>query len=85
MYTNNVDDMGISEVRLGQSAELMSDKYRMFYSSSDAKGSHGVGVVLGPCVRNKVISVRYVDNRMIMVSIKGEKSRLNESANSHAR
>ena len=42
---NKVDVMGISEVRWKQSGELMSDEFRMFYSSGDAKGSHGVGVV----------------------------------------
>ena len=31
--------MGISEVRWVQSGELMSDEFRMFYSSDDAKGS----------------------------------------------
>ena len=39
----------------------------MFYSSGDAKGSHAGGVVSGPRVRDKVLSVRYVDNRAMMV------------------
>ena len=34
----------------------MSDECRMFYSSGDAKGNHGIGVVLGPRARDKVIS-----------------------------
>ena len=45
----------------------------MYYSSDNAKGSHGVGVVLGPCVSNKLISVCHVDNRMMVVRLQGEK------------
>ena len=45
----------------------------MFYSSGDAKGNHGVGVVLGPRARGKVISVHYVDNRVIVVRLQGKK------------
>ena len=41
---NKVDVMGLSEVRWEQSGELMSDEFRMFYSSGDAKGNHGVCV-----------------------------------------
>ena len=53
-----------------------------FYSSGDAKGSHDVGVVvLGPRVRDKVISVRYVDNQMMMARLQGKKSSLSDSAN----
>ena len=51
----------------------MSDEFRMFYSSGDAKGNHGVGVVLGPRVRYKVILVHYVDNRMMVVGLQGKK------------
>ena len=65
--------MGIPEVKWEQNDELMSDEFRMFYSSGDAKGSHCVRVALGPRVRDKVISVRYVDNRMLIVRIQGEK------------
>ena len=61
MRRNEVDVMGISEVGWEQSGELTIDEFRMFYSSGDAKGSYGVGVVLGPCVSDKVILVRYVD------------------------
>ena len=61
------------EVSWEQSGELMSDGFRMFYSSGDAEGIHGVGVVLGLRVRVKVISVRYVDNGKIMVRIQGKK------------
>ena len=43
MRRNKVDVMGISEVRWKQSGELMSDEFRMFYSSGDVKGNHGVG------------------------------------------
>ena len=49
----------------------MSDEFRMFYSSGDAKGSHGVGVILGTRVRDKVISVHFVDRLMMVV--KGKK------------
>ena len=45
----------------------------MFYSSGDAKGNHGVGVVLGPRARDKVISVCYVDNRVMVVRLQGKK------------
>ena len=69
MRRNKVDVMGISELRW----ELMSDEFRMFYYSGDAKGNHGVGVVLGPCAKDKVISVRYVDNRVMVVWLKGKK------------
>ena len=50
----------------------MSDEFRMFYSSGDAKG---VGVVLGPRARDKVISVRYryVENRVMVVRLQGKK------------
>ena len=84
MRRNKVDVMGTSEVRWEQSGELMSDEFRMFYSSDDAKVSQGFGVVLGPHVRDKVISVRYVDNQMIMVEDTIEKSGLSDSANLHA-
>ena len=73
MRRNKVDVMGISEVRWQQSGELTSDELRMFYSSGDAKGSHGVRVASGSCVREKLISVHYVDNRMIIMRIQGEK------------
>ena len=73
MRRNKVDVMGISEVRWEQSGELMNDEFRMFYSSGDAKGNHGVGVVLGPRARDKVISVRYLDNRAMMVRLQGKK------------
>ena len=81
MRRNKVDVMGISEVRWKQSGELMSDEFRMFYSSGDAKGNHGVGEVLGPRARDKVISVRYVDNRVMVVRLQGEKSGLSDSTN----
>ena len=42
MRRNKVDVMGISEARWQQSGELMRDEFRMFYSSGDAKGSHGM-------------------------------------------
>ena len=51
----------------------MSDEFRMFYSNGDAKGSHGVGVVLRPRARDQAISVRYVDNRMMVVRLQGKK------------
>ena len=76
MRRNKVDVMGISEVRWEQSVELMSDEFRMFYSSGDAKGNHGVGVVLGPRARDKVKSVRYVYNRVIVVRLQGKKVNL---------
>ena len=83
MRRNKVDFMGISEVRWEQSDELMSEEFRMFYSCGDAKGNLGVGIVLGPLVRDKVISVRYVE-----LDDGGEvarkKSRLSDSENSHA-
>ena len=60
-------------MRCEQSGELMCDEFRMFYSSGDDKGSHGVGVVLGPCVRDKVITVSYVDNLIMTVMLKGTK------------
>ena len=50
MRRNKGDVMGISEVRWEESSELMSDEFRMFYSSHDAKrsviisGSHLVKV-----------------------------------------
>ena len=56
-----------------QSGELMTDEFGMFYSSGDAKGNHGVGVVLGPRAKDKVISVRYVDNRMMVLRLQGKK------------
>ena len=67
--------MGISEVRWEQSGELISDKFRMFYSSGDAKGNHGVGVVLGLRSRDKVISVRYVSGvfTWVVVRLQGKK------------
>ena len=65
--------MGISEVRWEQRDELMSDELRMFYSSGDAKGNHGVSVVLEPRARDKLISVRYVDNRVMVVRLNGKK------------
>ena len=68
-----MDVMGISEVRWKQSGELISDEFRKFYSSGDAKGNHGVGVVLGPRARDKVISVHYVDNRVMVVRLQGKK------------
>ena len=67
------DVMGILEVRWQQSGELMSDKFRMFYSSGDAKGSHGIRVVLGPRARDKVISVRYVNNQVMVMRLQGKK------------
>ena len=70
---NKVDVMGISEVRWQQSGELMRDEFRMFYSSDDAKGNHGVGIVLEPCASDKVISVHYVDNRVMVVRLQGKK------------
>ena len=73
MGSNKVDVMGILEVRWEQTGELMSGEFRMFYSSGDAKGSHGVGVVLGPCVRDKETSVRYVNNRAMLVRLQGKK------------
>ena len=73
MRRNKVDVLRISEVRWEQSDGLMSDEFRMFYSSGDAKGNHGVSVVLGPRARNKVISVRYVDNRVMVVRLQGKK------------
>ena len=51
----------------------MNDGFRMFYSSGDVKGSHDVGVVLGPRVRVKVISVRCVDNQTLVVRLQGKK------------
>ena len=51
MRRNKVDVTGISEVRCKQ-----SDEFRIFNSS----GSDGVGIVLCPCVRDKLISVSYV-------------------------
>ena len=73
MRSNKVDVMGISEVRWQQSGELISDKFRMFYSSGDAKGSHGVVVSLGPHVSIQVRSVRYLNNRMMVVRLQGKK------------
>ena len=55
MRRNKVDVMRISEVKWQQSGELISDEFRMFYSSGDAEGNHHVFVVLGSRVRDKVI------------------------------
>ena len=52
-----------------QNGELMYDEFRMFYFRGEAKGSHGIEVLLGPRVRDKMISVRYVDNQMIVVRL----------------
>ena len=68
MRRNKVDVMGLSEVRWEQCGELMSDEFRIFYSSGDAEGNHGAGVVLGPRAR-EVISVRNVDNRVMVVRL----------------
>ena len=56
-----------------QSGELISDEFRMFYSSGNAKGNHGVGVVLGSRARDKLISVRYVDKPVMVVRLQGKK------------
>ena len=47
MRRNRVDIMGISEMEWELSVELVRDEFRMFYSSGESKGSHGVGVLLG--------------------------------------
>ncbi|KAJ4436362.1 hypothetical protein ANN_18994, partial [Periplaneta americana] len=60
MRRNRVDMMEISEVRWEKSGEC--------------KRSHSVGVLLRPRVKDKVISVRYVDDRMIMVEEEVEES-----------
>ena len=72
MRRNNVDVMGISEVRWGQCGELTSNEFRLFYSSGDANGNHDVGVELGPRASDKVISVRCVDNRVMVVRLQGK-------------
>ena len=54
---NLKEEMRRNKVDIMRCGELMSDEFRMFYSSGDAKGSYGVGVVLGPCVKDEVISV----------------------------
>ena len=52
----------------------MCDEFKMFYSSGDAKGNHGVEVVLGPRASDKVISACYVDNRMMVVRLQGKET-----------
>lgn len=50
------------------------------YTDSESTGSHGVGILLGPHVEDKVILMHYVDDNGETTQ---EESRLNASANSH--
>ncbi|KAJ4440072.1 hypothetical protein ANN_08204, partial [Periplaneta americana] len=76
MRRNRMDVMGISEVKWKNSGELVSDEFKLFYSNGECKESHGVGVLLGPRVKDKVISVLYVDDQVIMVRLQGKKMNL---------
>ena len=42
-------------MRWEESSKITSDEFKTFYSSGDAKGNHGVGIVLGPHAWDKVI------------------------------
>ncbi|XP_039276087.1 craniofacial development protein 2-like [Nilaparvata lugens] len=76
MKRNRLDVMGMCEMRWGGNGELVSGDYKLFYSGEEKQGQHGVGVLLGPRVKDKVRRVDYIDGRLMMVRLEGSEKDL---------
>ena len=76
MRENNLDLLGICEVRWAGSGELRSDEYRIFYSGNEKGGHNGVGIILGKRLKEKVMRVEFVDDRLMMIRLKGKEKDL---------
>ncbi|XP_022194934.2 craniofacial development protein 2-like [Nilaparvata lugens] len=76
MKRNRLDVMGMCEMRWEGNGELVSGDYKLFYSGEEKQGQHGVGVLLGPRVKDKVRRVDYIDGRLMMVRLEGSEKDL---------
>ena len=76
MKLNNLDLVGLCEVRWKGSGEVRSGEYRMLYSGSEKGGRNGVGMILGKRLKDKLIKVEYIDDRVMMIRLQGKKKDL---------
>lgn len=72
MMKNRLDILGMCEVRWGGNGELESDGYRLYYSGQQVNGEYGVGVMVSPRMTKMVERVAYVDERIMMIRLKGK-------------
>lgn len=68
MEINNMDIVGVSELRWEGKDELRSGKVTMYYSGIK-RGTNGVGIVVKNDIAKRVQKVIYVDDRLIAIRI----------------
>ena len=71
MTTNNIDILGMSEVRWGGNGEIESGEYKLFYSGEDKNGRNGVGLMMKNSIEKRVIKIEYTNERIIWIRLKG--------------
>ena len=71
MKRNNVNVLGVGEVRWLGEGELWSDQYRVIYSGGKER-LRGVAIILDSSVATRVLEIKRGGDRMIMVKLHGE-------------
>ncbi|XP_023213563.1 craniofacial development protein 2-like [Centruroides sculpturatus] len=71
MKRQNLDILGLSEVRWEDSGDFFSDEFRVIYSCG-TKGKNGVAFILGEKVKNSVERIECKGDRILMIKIKSD-------------
>ena len=69
METNNIDILGLSEIRWSDKGDINFDGFRMIYSGPEKQGKQGVGILLSKNHINKIIQVSCINERLMSIKL----------------
>ena len=69
MEMNNIDILGLSEIRWSDKGDINIEGFRMIYSGPEKKGKQGVGILLSKNHIYKVIQVSCVNERLMSIKL----------------
>ena len=72
MARNNVDILGISELKCTEMGEFNSDDHYIYYCGQESLGRNGVAIMVDKRVQNAVLGCDLKTNRMISVCFQGK-------------
>ena len=72
MARENVDILGIRELKWTGMGEFNSDDHYMYYCGQAALGRNGVAIIVNKRVQNAVLGCNLKNNRMISVCFQGK-------------
>ena len=69
METNNIDMVGLSEIRWSDKGDINIDGFRMIYSGPEKQGKQRVGILLSKNHINKIIQVSCINERIMSIKL----------------